>query len=108
MVVGLLDGEFALEEAWERWRAGKTSTFEATFEIAVLANRARPLAMSDELMVIALGRAVEQSGCDPERLGKVRLLAIAVRGATHPRELTRELERLADMGPIECTSAARR
>jgi hypothetical protein len=107
MVFGLLDGEFALEEAWERWRAGKTTTYEATFEIAVLANRARPLAMSDELMVIALARSVELSGCDPERLGKIRLLAIAVRGAAHPRELTNELERLADMGPIECASAAR-
>jgi hypothetical protein len=101
-VVGLLDGEFALEDAWDRWRKGNVVTFDAAFEIAVLANRARPLDMSDELMVIALSRAVELSECDPERLGKVRLLAIAVRTAHHPLELDPELTRLADMGPTEC------
>lgn len=102
IVFGLLDGDVALEEAWDRWRAGATTTYDAVFEIAVLANRARPLAMADELMVIALARAVELSGCEPERLGKIRLLAIAVRTADHPRELDGELTRLSDVGPAEC------
>lgn len=102
IVFGLLDGEAALEDAWDRWNAGKTTTYDAVFEIAVLANRARPLAMSDELMVIALARAVEMSGCDPERLGRIRLLAIAVNTSPHTRELDAELARLADVGPVEC------
>lgn len=105
VVFGLLDGEMAVEEAWERWRAGATTTYEGVFEIAVLANRGRPQAMADELMVIALARAVELSGCDPERLGRIRLLAIAVRGADHPSELDGELTRLADMGPAECATS---
>ena len=98
----MLDGEAALEDAWDRWNNGKTTTYDAVFEIAVLANRARPLAMSDELMVIALARAVEMSGCEPERLGRIRLLAIAVKTSTHTKELDGELDRLADMGPVEC------
>lgn len=107
VVFGLLDGEMAVEEAWERWRAGATTTYAGVFEIAVLANRGRPQAMADELMVIALARAVELSGCDPERLGRIRLLAIAVRGADHPGELDVELARLADMGPAECAQPPR-
>lgn len=102
IVFGMLDGEAALEDAWDRWNAGKTATYDAVFEIAVLANRARPLAMSDELMVVALVRAVELSSCDPERLGRIRLLAIAVQTSTHVAELDADLATLADMGPIEC------
>jgi len=68
----------------------------------VLANRARPLSMSDELMVIALAKAVEMSNCEPERLGKIRLLAIAVKTSTHTKELDGELARLSDTGPTEC------
>lgn len=105
IVFGMLDGEAALEDAWDRWNAGKTTTYDAVFEIAVLANRARPLAMSDELMVVALVRAVELSGCDPERLGRIRLLAIAVQTSTHVPELDADLATLADMGPIECKAA---
>jgi hypothetical protein len=107
IVFGLLDGDVAVEEAWERWRAGKATTFDAAFEIAVLANRGRPVDMSDELMVIALARAVELSNCEPERLGKIRLLATAVHTAAHAAELDRELLRLADVGPVECASAKR-
>jgi hypothetical protein len=102
MVFGLLDGEAALEDAWDRWNAGKTTTYDQVFEIAVLANRSRPLAMSDELMVIALARAVEMSNCDSERLGRIRLLAIAVSTSPHTEELDSELGWLADVGPIEC------
>lgn len=102
LVFGLLDGEAALEDAWDRWNAGKTGTYDQVFEIALLANRARPLPMSDELMVIALAKAVEMSGCDPERLGRIRLLAIAVNGSPHTPELDGELVRLADTGPVEC------
>jgi hypothetical protein len=105
IVFGMLDGEAALEDAWDRWNAGKTSTYDAVFEIAVLANRARPLAMSDELMVVALMRAVELSTCDPERLGRIRLLAIAVNTSPHTEELDADLATLADMGPIECNAA---
>ena len=104
LVFGMLDGEAALEDAWDRWNNGKTTTYEQVFEIAVLANRARPLAMSDELMVIALARAVEMSNCDPERLGRIRLLAIMVNTSPHTKELDSELVRLADMGPIECAA----
>jgi hypothetical protein len=107
MVFGMLEGEAALEDAWDRWNAGKTTTYDQVFEIAVLANRARPLPMSDELMVIALARAVEMSGCDPERLGRIRLLAIAVNGSPHTKELDEELARLADTGPVECTQRAK-
>lgn len=103
LTVGLLDGELAVEDAWDRWRAGNVATFEAAFEIAVLANRGRPVDRADELMVLALARAVDLSGCEPERLGKVRLLAIAVKTSVHPRELDSELTRLADTGPVECT-----
>ncbi len=102
MVFGMLEGEAALEDAWDRWNAGKTATYDQVFEIAVLANRARPLPMSDELMVIALAKAVDMSGCDPERLGRIRLLAIAVNGSPHTKELDEELVRLADTGPVEC------
>lgn len=102
LVFGLLDGEAALEDAWDRWNAGKTGSYDHVFEIAVLANRARPLPMSDELMVIALAKAVEMSGCEPERLGRIRLLAIAVSGSPHTPELDGELARLADTGPAEC------
>jgi len=105
IVFGMLDGEAALEDAWDRWNAGKTTTYDAVFEIAVLANRARPLAMSDELMVVALVRAVEMSGCEPERLGRIRLLAIAVQTSTHVPELDADLATLADMGPVECKAA---
>ncbi len=107
MVFGMLDGEAALEDAWDRWNGGKTTTYEQVFEIAVLANRARPLAMSDELMVIALGRAVEMSHCDPERLGRIRLLAIMVNTSPHAEELDSELVRLSDMGPLECAAIKR-
>lgn len=107
LVFGLLDGEMALEEGWDRWRAGRATSYDTAFEIAVLANRARPLDMADELMVIALVRAVELSECDPERLGRIRLLAIAVHTSEHPRELDRELARLADIGPDECADATR-
>jgi hypothetical protein len=105
LVFGMLDGDAALEEAWDRWNAGEPDTFDAAFEIAVLANRARPLDMSDELMVIALVRAVELSGCDPERLGRIRLLAIAVDTSTHVHDLDGRLAQLADMGPRECAQA---
>ncbi len=104
MVFGMLDGEAALEDAWDRWNGGKTTTYDQVFEIAVLANRARPLAMSDELMVIALARAVEISSCDPERLGRIRLLAIMVNSSPHTQELDGELVRLSDMGPVECAA----
>jgi hypothetical protein len=104
IVFGLLDGEAALEDAWDRWNNGKTTTYDEVFEIAVLANRARPLPMSDELMVIALARAVGMSSCEPERLGRIRLLAIAVNTSPHTRELDSELERLADVGPVECAA----
>ena len=104
MVFGMLDGEAALEDAWDRWNGGKTTTYDQVFEIAVLANRARPLAMSDELMVIALARAVEMSSCDPERLGRIRLLAIMVNTSPHTKELDSELVRLSDMGPLECAA----
>jgi hypothetical protein len=107
MVFGMLDGEAALEDAWDRWNAGKTGSYDQVFDIAVLANRARPLPMSDELMVIALARAVELSGCEPERLGRIRLLAIAVNGSPHTAELDGELARLADMGPVECAQQAK-
>lgn len=102
IVFGMLDGEAALEDAWDRWNAGKTTTYDHVFEIAVLANRARPLPMADELMVIALARAVEMSSCEPERLGRIRLLAIAVHTSQHTMELDGELARLADTGPVEC------
>lgn len=105
IVLGLLDGDMALAEAWDRWRAGTTTTYDGVFEIAVLANRARPLDTADELMVMSLARAVELSGCDPDRLGKIRLLAIAVRSADHPHELDEELTRLADTGPAECSKS---
>jgi hypothetical protein len=61
--------------------------------------------MADELMVIALARAIELSGCEPERLGKIRLLAIAVKTSDHPRELDSELTRISDTGPNECAKA---
>jgi hypothetical protein len=100
---GMLEGDVALDEAWTRWRAkSAATTFTALFEIAVLANRARPLETADELMVLALDQAVAASGCDPERLGKIRLLAIAVLGAEHPTALDGALIRLADLGPAEC------
>ncbi len=100
---GLPEGEVALDEAEIRWERDAHDDFDATFEIAVLANRGRPGRDADALMVRALGRAVELSGCDPERLGNVRLLAIAVLGTPdHPAELDRELARLADVGPVEC------
>lgn len=105
IVFGMLDGEAALEDAWDRWERGKATSYDGAFEIAVLANRARPLPMSDELMVIALARAVELSSCEPERLGRIRLLAIAVSTSPHTKELDGELARLSDMGPVECAAS---
>ncbi|MDB4962029.1 MAG: hypothetical protein JWP01_2028 [Myxococcales bacterium] len=102
---GMPSGEDALREARDIWPSGP-ATFETWWRIAVLANRARPLPSSDELTVEALDQALQVSGCDPDNLGWIRLLATAVRGADgHPTALDPTLDRLSDVGPTECRAA---
>jgi hypothetical protein len=102
---GMPAGEDALREARDSLLTAPT-TFDGWWRIAVLANRARPLPSSDEITVDALDEALRVSGCDPDNLGWIRLLATAVRGAEgHPAELDPALDRLSDVGPTECRAA---
>jgi hypothetical protein len=93
-----------LVATWQSWPRDQ-ATFEQWWTVALNANGSRPQRGSDELMTAALQNATLESGCEPTRLGNIRMLAIAVRGTTdHPREIDPALDLLADLDPKSCKS----
>ena len=100
--IQLGEAKTSFAAAYRAWPQGR-ATFQVWWDIAVGANRARPLEGADELMVAALHNAVLESGCEPTLLGQIRLLASAVRSTSdHPPKLDAQLDRLADIDPRIC------